>query len=284
MINLSHPENDFESTILNCHSGITGNPELSNKLNASITELLAGGDQFIFHATTNTLFEIQALPTHTSSASTVVSSLTKSDLIKLYDQYMAKSGKPGRQIYDAILNAALDQCPYCGGIGSPKNLDHYLPKANFPQFSVHPLNLIPACRDCNSENKGSRYALSEEEQILQPYTDKDHFFSEQWIYATYLHDNDGEPGWFEYFVSTPTSWAPADAERAQRHFDTFDLGERYAKQAARELKAALSQIDLAGQFMPIDEVKHSILKPRIDTAPFPNYWQCGMYQALISSL
>jgi hypothetical protein len=50
-------------------------------------------------------------------------------------------------------------------------LDHYLPRAAYPEFSVLPLNLVPACRDCNHA-KGERYRGEDGGgAYLHPYLD-----------------------------------------------------------------------------------------------------------------
>src|SRR6185369_14124832 len=81
---------------------------------------------------------------------------------------MAREGAPGKKIYDRIMTAAR-ACPYCGH-GTLFTLDHYLPKgiSHFPELSIAPLNLIPACRDCNS-NKHVHVPTREEEQYIHPY-------------------------------------------------------------------------------------------------------------------
>ncbi|MBE2241054.1 MAG: hypothetical protein IAE81_24930 [Caldilineaceae bacterium] len=60
-------------------------------------------------------------------------------------------------------NQNVQVCPYCdGSLGSPE-LDHFYPKAEFPQLACHPLNLIPSCHECNSrENKGSKIPLDKD--------------------------------------------------------------------------------------------------------------------------
>lgn len=43
-----------------------------------------------------------------------------------------------------------DVCPYCDGdIGEP-DLDHYLPKQQFPLLACSPWNLVPVCKSCNN--------------------------------------------------------------------------------------------------------------------------------------
>lgn len=71
--------------------------------------------------------------------------------------------------YDKIKSNANLICPFCGE-GTPKNLDHFLPKAEYPFLVVTPANLIPSCRDCNME-KNVVTPNSNEEVPLHPYYD-----------------------------------------------------------------------------------------------------------------
>lgn len=43
-------------------------------------------------------------------------------------------------------------CVYCGYV-RPSELDHYLPRSRFPEFSVLSLNLLPACHRCNNRKR-----------------------------------------------------------------------------------------------------------------------------------
>ncbi|EPJ1914418.1 HNH endonuclease [Vibrio cholerae] len=106
----------------------------------------------------------------------VVGNLTKRKLVNLYENNLRNKDKPARRLYDELLISSGERCPFCGDIGQTKNLDHFLPKAHFPEFSIMPLNLVPSCRDCNMGEKGQNYATIEEEQAIHPYIDKDIFF------------------------------------------------------------------------------------------------------------
>ena len=44
-----------------------------------------------------------------------------------------------------------------GAVGG--QCDHHLPKSAYPTLSVHPLNLVPTCSDCNAVFKGTRDPL-----------------------------------------------------------------------------------------------------------------------------
>ncbi|MBQ0798301.1 MAG: HNH endonuclease [Porticoccaceae bacterium] len=282
MMRLSEPQYSFEQTIDECILGITGNDSLRQKLITSKESLTDAGIKYTSAIDTGELYTILPVNTNENNDPVVINTLKKNELVKAYDQYFRPRKKPARKIYDALLNAALDKCPFCGGIGTPRNLDHFLPKAHYPQFSVLPHNLVPSCRDCNMDGKAENFAKNAEEQIIQPYSDNERFFIEQWVFAKYIASSDGEPGEFEYHTSPPEGWSEVDKQRVQKHFDDFNLAKRYATKAAEQLGTVLSQINsMEQENIDISVIQSVLLQPGIDAAQFPNHWQKGMYQALI---
>ena len=285
MMQLNSPSFTFEESIDECAYGITGNAALKAKLLHDKTTLKSVEDQYLRAARSGTLFTIPPINTEKHSDPTVIGSLKKSEMVKLYEQYFRGEKKPARKIYDALLNAAEGKCPFCGGIGNPRNLDHFLPKAHFPSFSILPYNLVPACRDCNMDGKADDYAKNAKDQIIQPYADEDKFFSEQWVYATYHTNGNEEPGVFEYYVLPPESWSNDDKQRVMKHFEDFNLAKRYATKAAELLGTVLKQIDgmwKAG--LDNETIKTILLQPGIDAPSFVNHWQRSMYQALMETI
>lgn len=60
-------------------------------------------------------------------------------------------------------------CPFCG-FYPPIEIDHYLPMAEFPEFSFIPINLIPICPKCNKAK--SQYWIKNDERLfLNKYFD-----------------------------------------------------------------------------------------------------------------
>lgn len=56
-------------------------------------------------------------------------------------------------------------CPYCDNNLRTTELDHFLPKDDFPFLSCHPDNLIPSCHGCNSgSRKGTKVPLDWDEE------------------------------------------------------------------------------------------------------------------------
>ncbi|MBU2883664.1 HNH endonuclease [Psychrosphaera sp. B3R10] len=221
----------------------------------------------------------------------VVGHLTKRKLVNLYENNLRDKDKPARDYYDALLVSSGERCPFCGDIGQTKNLDHFLPKAHFPEFSVMPLNLVPSCRDCNMGEKGQAYATVEDEQAIHPYVDKGIFYQEQWVYAEYIDEDDGA---VVYSVQCPAAWSPEEKNRARNHFNGLDLANRYSLEAGKHLSEVIDQknafVDVILGFDPQatpQAIKNGFvnanLQPLIDSEQFANHWKKVMYQCLANS-
>ncbi len=258
-----------------CKDGI-GISELKKRFNEGIGNLCLLADEYQSKAIEGELFKIPPLPKNIDHDFVVAGNLTKSELTNLYEYYLREKEKPGRIIYDTLMVSAKEKCPFCGGIGRPKNLDHFIPKAFFPQFSIIPLNLIPSCRDCNMDGKGQAFASVASEQIIHPYLDKSIFFTQKWVYAkieTY------DPCSIEYFVYPPDNWIPVDKERVTTHFHNFELSKRYSIQAAEELSILIDQRKgIMKKFSP-DEFRE-YLSSFTNSPIFINHWKKVMYHCL----
>lgn len=76
-----------------------------------------------------------------------LSTIEKADLLSLYFYKNSVLTKFRRQISTDISSTYQATCQYC----TVNSLDHFVPKDLFPEFSVHPSNLIPSCTECNSK-------------------------------------------------------------------------------------------------------------------------------------
>ncbi len=86
-----------------------------------------------------------------------------------YELYDArKRGGPIRRIRDT---RGLLSCPMCGS-HTTGSLDHVLPRAVYPEFSIMRANLVPACMHCNSASKGNKHrGPVPPERFIHPYFD-----------------------------------------------------------------------------------------------------------------
>ncbi|ECW7706684.1 HNH endonuclease, partial [Salmonella enterica] len=93
----------------------------------------------------------------------------KQTLINLYSP---AEGKTPYDILDTLRREhGLLFCPCCGEPGKPTTLDHYLPKAIYPELAIIIANLTPMCNECQ-QNKSSDYFDKDGNKIyIHPYFD-----------------------------------------------------------------------------------------------------------------
>jgi len=207
----------------------------------------------------------------------VVGNLKHSELSSLYSSYFVPKRFDSRVIYNMILASSAEGCPYCGGIGSVKELDHFLPKSKYPQVSLLTSNLVPSCKICNQDLKKSKFAKAYEEQIIHPYNDFNIFFEDKWIDVNFKPNHENQ---VEFFVSPPDSWSEADKQRAAFHFEMFDLAERYSTFIAGEYLNTKQSIENLKSIHDNQSIVDFILQHVIDGATNPNDCRKVLYEAL----
>lgn len=76
----------------------------------------------------------------------------KANLLKLYSSQRKPIIELKKELTTNEFNQKINTCPNCT-IEKVASLDHYIPKEEFPEFSVNPINLVPCCSTCNSKKK-----------------------------------------------------------------------------------------------------------------------------------
>jgi len=283
MLRISPPSCTFAKSIDDCIAGMSRLAGgIRDRVVAGREPLLASGKGYLDAAAGPG--GLSTIPAFIGDeADLVVDRIIKSDLHKMYDNYFVPERKIARKIYDEIMAGSAERCPYCGGIGRPRNLDHFLPKAHFPQFAVLPVNLVPICRDCNFDGKGDRFARAPEELSIHPYIDDRKFFEQQWIFARY-HANHAPIGHVEYYVSAPEDWPDVDKARAQNHFGYFCIAGRYSIKAAEQLNSLISQIGIMkGLDISANDIERILMQAVVHSTGVNNWRRC-MHQALIAAV
>jgi hypothetical protein len=200
------------------------------------------------------------------------------EMSAVYDSRMAKKGAPGRSIYDRLVSAAPHmRCPLCGQ-RMVSTLDHYMARAYFPALAVVPLNLVPACADCNKK-KLAKVAGAANEQTLHPYFDD--VDSDVWLRAEVI---EGPSPVLRYFVDAPGDWPAVMRGRVQHHFSALELGALYASHSGEELMNIRHALTLLFERAGIEGVRaHLLSELESRTRIHINSWQAAMYRALSAS-
>ncbi|WP_282361074.1 HNH endonuclease [Pseudomonas sp. PS01300] len=267
---------DFEPdySYRQCVSAIKSEEE-RRKMLAQVDNIKIAAIDFLEHSKAGTTSSIPPVRIAKGDNPSVVGDITKAEMVRLYEYYMVKR-EPGRSIYNAILISAEESCPLCGGIGHAKTLDHYLPKANYPLLTVLPYNLVPACRDCNTE-KGNPIITDAAEQLIHPYYDQACFYDDTWVVAEVTHES---PCAIKFSACPPEQWLPLNKSRANRHFEFFSIARRYGIRAGEELGTLVDQ--RRGFLKTFSPEQFSLYLKSVAESPtlFPNHWRKVMYLAL----
>jgi len=272
MRNIHQSNIDFESHYRNCVNG-KGEPTKSQLLSC-IDTLLSLYQQY------NTLGNQRALYRLPLLLATDIAPATKKTLKMLYDERMARNGAPGRNVYDKLLEAAAMTCPFCGH-GIPTTLDHYLSKGieQYPELSIAPNNLVPACKDCNHA-KGTHVPSNIEDQYWHPYFEN----ADQYLWlGARLEYSLSQEVTVTYFVSG----AITDADiknRIEFQFNSLRLNRLYSKQAATEISGI--EPLLRNTTFPSEGAdgirQYAIEQANARSSVHQNSWQAALYRCLAS--
>lgn len=172
-----------------------------------------------------------------------------------------------------------NKCPYCG-IDKPRTIDHYLPKNDFPEFSVLPINLIPCCGHCNSKkndrwlNHGQRMFINFYYDILPPI---------KFLYADINFDARSIPI-VTFRLVNDGSINSAIFDLIMSHYSHLGLLAEYAEIVDEELDNIRDKIIHDTAFNANDYLSSL----QVDLASMirkygVNYWKAALYDAIISN-
>lgn len=113
-------------------------------------------------------------------------------------------------------------CPNCT-LTDCSQLDHYMPKSLFPEFSANPLNLMQCCSICN-QKKLNRWLNGVQPIFLNLYIDD--LPPIQYLFVD-ITMADGIRR-FRFYLQNPGSIDPILFGRIESHYQALDLCKRFA--------------------------------------------------------
>ena len=149
----------------------------------------------------------------------------------LYELYNIQS-QDTKNLKEKIKEISRTKCPYCG-ISESSHLDHFLPRAKFPEFSIYSLNLIYVCSICNSKYKGDDIVNSlGERKFFNPYFD-DFIDDIQFLKCEIKVENGIYPE-FKFYIENLSSSNDYEYKVIRNHFEAMHLQTRYMEQIVKE--------------------------------------------------
>jgi hypothetical protein len=169
--------------------------------------------------------------------------------------YRLRGGALAKSAFVAgIEPAARKVCPYCDNFLQTTELDHFLPKDDFPFLSCHPDNLIPSCHDSNRGGHKGTIAPLDWDAADQAAD----WFHPRWRSA------DGRVQ-VEIAVTTTSLLSArlialdvADSARVARLDGMFRLSEFWSSQIEDELQLIGSQVGDALQYDGVDPDEQAV--------------------------
>ncbi|MCI9244404.1 MAG: hypothetical protein HFJ82_02710 [Alistipes sp.] len=171
-------------------------------------------------------------------------------------------------------------CPYCL-VDTPTTYDHYLPKEEYPEFSVLSNNLIMACAGCNQKKSDYwKYDNNQSRAILHFY--QDIIPNTQFLFADLIYTKGNVPS-MKY--STNYNLLPANIRQiAEGHFNRLELLAKYSDHLDHVLTELMDRRAEEHHFHTL--TRHQIicqlqnisaqLKNRLGN----NYWKAIAYDAI----
>ena len=164
---------------------------------------------------------------------TLKSDYKKEDALKynsLFNLYDSES-EDTKNLKEEIKEISRTKCPYCG-ISESSHLDHFLPRAKFPEFSIYSPNLIYVCSICNSTYKSDDVVNSlGERKFFNPYFDN--FIEDIQFLKCRIIVNDIYPK-FEFYIEDLSTIKNYEYKVIKNHFEAMHLQTRYMEQIVKE--------------------------------------------------
>lgn len=269
MHNIEKPSMDnLQQHLENCINKLRSTKTKTKNL---IPEIVNNCNLYEQYAANNTLYRLQKIILDEEI-------VQNQSFKKLYDNHMSKKSSCAYELYNKLLaSAPNDKCPYCSQ-GDVEELDHFLPKINngYPELSIVPINLVPACHRCNHK-KHEFIPTEENKQFIHPY-----FISNineyRWLYCNINYDIENEPT-FVFFINCSDEMETSIQECIKFQFDKLELAILYSKNAANEYACIKDMIDKHK-----DNIEYLSQLFNDRAVSFEKYicnsWQAAMYYAL----
>lgn len=174
------------------------------------------------------------------------------------------------------------RCPFCG-ISEASTLDHYLPKEQYPEFSIFPNNLVPSCAVCNTL-KRDRILIegTEVRMFLHPCYDA----VPDLAFLAVRARMEADALILSYRLIRPVGMTDHTFQHLQSHFNMLDLADRYRRMGLEHLGGQYPALRRAyGVGEDALRVAAKLIEGAEDFEEMsgPNYWLAKLYRALASN-
>jgi len=170
-------------------------------------------------------------------------------------------------------------CQNCT-VGEVNSFDHVLPKDDFCEFVVNPLNLFPCCTKCNS-HKSTTWVVDGNRKFLNLYSDQ--LPEQQYLFVDI--GITGEDLSINYSVNNPNNIAPSLFNIIDSHYDKLKLCQRFKDNSdviVSELEVSINQFKAS---LPLETIKNIFINVCQEEQQISghNFWKALLKLALLNN-
>lgn len=205
----------------------------------------------------------------------------KAPLLSLYYSKSPILAQIRRRLQDLQHRSIRYTCQYCT-LETSKTWDHIVGKEEFPEFAIHPKNLLPACNSCN-QIKGERWRTGLNKNLINLYIDQ--LPNIKYLDVDVFLDAYGEID-FRYTLRYRPGINPDLYSLILRHFAILHLTDRMREGAITHLTEFQNTIRPR---LNTGESKASLISSSLESCAADravlglNHWRPTMIEALINS-
>ncbi len=204
--------------------------------------------------------------------------LTLVEKKSLKDGYDHRSASVKRLLETMRVSLPADHrelCPYCN-LDSTYQLDHFLPKSEYPEFSLYGPNLLPICGRCNQIKLNSIVTPEGHRIFLIPSDDE--FLRKDLLLATL--EMTPEPH-FTFRVDPAAPLTADERDQVERHFERLQLALRFRRRANALLVPLRTAVRKGGSRERVArKLILSTIRNAASSAP-NNGWELAMSRAIL---
>lgn len=203
----------------------------------------------------------------------------KNDLLKLYNYKSKLIQSLKIEITTTSTQRILNTCQNCT-LSEINSFDHILPKEEFSEFVVNPLNLFPSCTICNSY-KGRFWQENGKRLYLNLYLDE--LPKSQYLFVDIDYKNDTFG--LRFYLDNRSEIDENLFNIIKSHYNKLHLLERFSRNSDKVITPLQNKIRPFINIISIEEIiEMTIQSANLNRNIFGmNYWESILELALINN-
>lgn len=182
---------------------------------------------------------------------------------------------------EILMSIPTNKCAYCYQIRAHE-VDHYLPKSKFGEYSIYSPNLVPICTVCNRKKLNRYRRVGGGRRFVHPYIDTLPDSSTRYLTGTVVIKTSVV---VKYQLARPDGINDEFWAIIENHYKDLDLLSRYEVEATEEMMLMLNAFYAYYERGGVDMLRGelSTLKDSREIIYGVNHWWTTLYQLLVNS-